>query len=249
MKHFFIFFLLFISTLGLWAADEFPEAPNRLVNDQVGILSSSEVQALEQKLLNYEDTTSNQFAILIVNEVPGGYDYSDYAERVAEKWKIGKEGKDNGLLIFLTIKERKIWIATGYGLEGSIPDARSKDIIERYFVPYFKQGQYYQGFDQGTSALIMAAAGEFEADPASSKNQPWTPLIVVIIIVLIIMMISQNRKGGKGDGYTTYSGRGYNRGGFYGGGFGGGFGGGSSGGGFGGFGGGGFGGGGSGGSW
>lgn len=250
MKYFLFSILLIIASFQLWAADDLPDAPKKLVSDQAGILSSSEIHTLEQKLLTYEDTTSNQFAILIVNEVPGGYEYSDFAERVAEKWKIGQEGKDNGLLIFLTLKERKIWIATGYGLEGAIPDAKSQIIIQRYMLPYFKQGQYYQGLEQGATALMQAAAGEFEAEPKSSKDPGWIPFAIVVAVVLLGYLFSKKNNDGNG-GYTTYSGRGYNRGGFYGGGFGGfgGSSGGSSGGSFGGFGGGDFGGGGSGGSW
>jgi uncharacterized protein len=251
MKYFFIVFFLVTNIVGLWADSVLPNAPKRLVSDQASLLSSSELDYLERKLLNYEDTTSNQFAILIVKEVPGGYEYSDFAQRVAEKWGIGKKDKNNGLLIFLTLKERKVWIATGYGLEGSIPDARARQIIERYFTPYFKEDRYFQGLDQGSTALMLAAAGEFEADPKDAKGSGWVTWLIVLVVLFIVYLISLNDKGGNSG--TTYSGGGYNRGGYYGGGGFGGFGGGSGrssgGGGFGGFGGGSFGGGGSGGSW
>jgi uncharacterized protein len=251
-----IFFLLCSFVLYAQADKDFPEPPNppRLVTEFAtkDVLSRSEEADLEQKLRNYYDTTSNQFAIVIMDSVPGGYDYSDYAERLAEKWKIGVKGKDNGLLIFIPLQERKIWIATGYGLEPSIPDSRAKIIIDNYITPYFKNGQFYKGLDEGTTALMQAAAGQFKADPKAGKNDGlWTIIIILVIIFLIFMMISKRRN----NRYNTFSGRGISRGPFFGpfGGSGGGGGwsggGGSDSGSFGGFGGGDFGGGGAGGDW
>lgn len=247
MKRSFLFIFLYgIVLSGLVAqVDDLPSAPKRLVTDHAGVLGADQIRFLEQKLLNYQDTTSTQIAILIDKQVPGGYDYSDYAERVAEKWGIGQKGKDNGLLLYVAIDDRKIWIATGYGLEGAIPDALAKNIIDRIISPEFRKGDYFAGLEQGTSALMLAASGEFEADQKPG-NKGGSLLIVLIVIVLMVLFSLGNRNNGNGGHYTTYSGRGYRGGGFYGG-----FGGGSSrgGGSFGGFGGGGFGGGGAGGSW
>lgn len=240
----FLIFFLFQKTI---ADSDFPNEPDNLVTDLTNTLSPGEIRSLEQKLLNYEDTTSNQITIYICSTVPDGYEYSDYAERLAEYWEIGQEGKDNGILIFVAKSDHRIWIATGYGMEGSVPDLIAKQVIDQLITPEFKNGNFYKGLDLGTSALIKAARGEFKAEPGKKKKMlPGWVVIAVIVIILFMLFTGRNRGGGGT--YTTYSGRGYRRGGYYGGGFGG-FssgGGGSS---FGGFGGGGFGGGGAGGSW
>ncbi len=248
MKRFFLFIFFYCSVLsGLMAqVDDLALVARRLVTDNAGVLGSEQVRFLEQKLLNYQDTTSTQIAVLIDKKVPGGYDYSDYAERVAEKWGIGQKGKDNGLLLYVAVDDRKIWIATGYGLEGAIPDALAKNIIDRVITPAFRKGDYFAGLEQGTSALMLAASGEFKADQ-KSDNKVGSLLIVLIVVVLLVLFSLGNKNNGNGGRYTTYSGRGYSGGGFYGG-----LGSGRSsrgGGSFGGFGGGGFGGGGAGGSW
>ncbi len=249
MKRFFLFFFLYHVFFMAVAKDDLPDKPRRLVSDMAGILHPDQVHFLERKLLTYEDTTSTQIAILIEKKVPGDYDYSDYAERVAEKWAIGQKDKDNGVLLYVAVDDRRVWIATGYGMESSIPDAVAKTIIDQVIAPEFKREDYFRGLDKATSALMLAASGEFEAAPG--KRDKGGSLLVVLLVILVLILFSWlNRNSGGGGNHTTYSGRGYHRGGYYGG-FGGGFGGGrsSGGGGFGGFGGGGFGGGGAGGSW
>lgn len=247
MKSFLYLFLIFFLFQNATADGDFPKKPDHLVTDLTQTLSTGEVRSLEQKLLNYEDTTSNQIAIYLCSKVPEGYDYSDYAERLAEKWAIGQKGKDNGVLIFIAKSDRKIWIATGYGLEGAIPDVIAKQIIDQIITPEFKNGNFYKGLDLGTSALMKAASGEFKAEPGNKKKKLPAGIIIAVIVVALFVLFSGRNRGGGGT-YTTYSGRGYRRGGFYGGGFGG-FSSGGGGGSFGGFGGGGFGGGGAGGSW
>lgn len=226
-------------------AKEVPPKPNppRLVNDFAGVLSAEENQALESKLLAYSDSTSTQIAIVIENSLEGDDDF-DYSQRLAETWQIGMKGKNNGLLIYVAIEDRKIRIQNGYGMEGSVPDALAKRIIEENIKPNFKQKLYYNGLNEATDLIMRAASGEYINDlPRKRHKDSPPPLIVIIIIILFILFAIFRGRGGRG-------GR------FYGGGpfigtFGsGGFSGGSSGGGgFGGFGGGSFGGGGAGGSW
>jgi uncharacterized protein len=242
--------LLFIPVFG--QDKDFPEMPNppRLVNDYANLLSDSEAESLESKLDTYDDTTSTQIAVVIMPVVPGGYEYSDYAERLAEKWGIGHKGKDNGVLIFVASKEHKIWIATGYGAEPFVPDVTAKLIIENYMVPAFRQGNFAKGLNEGTSALMEALSGQFDPEKRKDKSKKITPLIFLgFFIFIVLWTIIGNLR--KGNSYTTFNRGGHFRGtGWGGGGYWGGGGGHSSGGGgFGGFGGGGFGGGGAGGSW
>ena len=225
-----------------------PEKPNppHLVNDFAGMLSGSEVDALETKLVAYNDSTSTQISIVTVTTL-NGMEKAQYATELGEKWGIGRKDKDNGVLILVAKEERQVFIATGRGVEEYLPDIVCKRIVERKIVPNFKQGAYFDGLNTAIEEMYERLRGTFTGE---DKDEPgaiplWVIILIIIIVLFILPRIFKNTGGG------TYSRRGYSRGWgggpFIGGGFGGG--GSSSGGGFGGFGGGSFGGGGAGGSW
>ncbi|WP_226389767.1 TPM domain-containing protein [Penaeicola halotolerans] len=258
-----ITYLIFFTWLSLgvaWAQDiPAPLSPPQLVNDFTNTLSAAERQSLEAKLLAYEDTTSNQFSIVIVSTT-GGADIAQYAAKLGEQWGIGKDQKDNGLLILVALDDRRMNISTGYGLEGAIPDALAKRIIENVLKPNFQQQAYYQGLDEATNVLMGLASGEFTADEVSSGGKNLGGLLFLLLIIFFIFVLpflknksdNDNHMGGRGGGVDVFTtlmlmnmlGGGRRGGGGFGGG--GGF---SGGGGFGGFGGGSFGGGGASGSW
>ncbi|MAT55964.1 MAG: methanol dehydrogenase [Saprospirales bacterium] len=246
-----------------------PPQPPRLVNDYTNILSQNEVNALERKLVAYDDSTSTQIAIVIEPSLEGD-DIFDYSFRLAEKWGIGRAGKDNGILIYIALQDRKLYIQTGYGAEGFLPDAMAKRIIDQVIVPNFRQQRYYEGLNRATDIIMKLGSGEYTNDDlAEGDDFPIAALVVVILFILIIIAISAAAGGGgyykggrydSGGGWMIFGPGGWDdddddddrprkrrrRGGGWGGwDSGGGFGGG----GFGGFGGGGFGGGGAGGSW
>ncbi len=255
-----LFLWTFIWASPLFAQKQIPSAPTGLVADYPNVLSSAEVQALNAKLRAYEDSTSTQIAVVLDRSLEGE-EIFDYSFRLAEAWGIGQQGRDNGILLYVAFEDRQIFIQTGFGAEGFLPDAYAKRIIEQVIKPAFRQGAYYQGLDQATSYIMQAGAGEFEALEQGQQevklDRTLGLLIRIIVIVVIIVLLSRIGGGGGGNGYGG-DGR-YRRGGggiwwmgpgMGGGGFGGGGGGGFSGGGsWGGFGGGGFGGGGAGGSW
>jgi uncharacterized protein len=236
--------------------------PPRLVNDFAGVLSSSELQSLENKLVAFNDSTSNQIAVVIVNDLQG-YDKSEYAYKVARDWGVGQSDFNNGLLVLVKTKTNEslgqIFIATGYGLEGAIPDIACAEIIDRVILPRFQKDDYYGGIDAGTDILMSLASGEYNfKSKQGSGMQVIGPVPIIFLIVLIIIIImassgSSNNKQIKKSGTSnlplwlllSMMGGGKSHGGSWGGFSGGG----GSGGGFGGFGGGGFGGGGAGGSW
>ncbi|MEO6283781.1 MAG: TPM domain-containing protein [Dyadobacter sp.] len=257
MKKFLVFILLTIfSLLGVKAQDVPPKPnPPKLVNDFANQLSEGEKAQLEQKLVAYNDSTSSQIVIVIV-PTTGDYPIADYAFKVGREWGVGQKGKDNGIVLLWAPTDRKIFIATGGGLEGAVPDAIAKRIISQVITPQFKNGQFSQGLNDGVDAIFKYATGEYKADPKEDSGDGSFPptLIFLIIFVVIMIIMFRNRKGGGGGGfgnfggpiiwpYTTHSGRGSSSG-NWGGGFGGG-----DGGGFGGFGGGSFGGGGAGGDY
>ena len=257
MKKYLIFSFMFLFILCRVSAQDIPAKPNppRLVNDFAKQLNPTEVNALEQKLVAYSDSTSSQIAIVVV-PTTGEYPIADYALKLGREWGVGGKGKNNGIVILWASTDRKIFISTGYGMEGAIPDAIAKRIITQVITPEFKNGMYYRGLDKGIDVIFKYATGEYKADPKEEQDGGGiSPLLIFIIIfVIILIIISRNKGGGGGGGYrssggppiifwpTTFSSGGSSSG--WGGGFGGG-----DGGGFGGFGGGSFGGGGAGGDY
>lgn len=258
MKRWILLLLFPVAMMGQNAQDLLQtQAPSRLVSDYSDVLSDREEAYLENKLLDYADSTSTQIAIVTV-ETTGGDNINLITAEIAEHWKIGQNGKDNGCLILLASGDREISIQNGYGLEPYLTDFTSKQIIENDILPYFKQGSYANGLDAGTTSIIQVLAGTYEGRGGrgnTKKSGRVRGIVRFIIIILFIVFYISRRGGGGGGGGRRYGagpfwwgmGTGYTMGG---GGFGrGGSGGFGGGGGFGGFGGGSFGGGGASGSW
>ena len=253
MKKFSILIIIFFS---LWALgfSQIPERPNppRLVNDFADILSPDEELALERKLVSYNDSTSTQITIVSVVDL-AGMDKAQFAVEVAHKWGVGQKDHDNGMLILVKPKSRdskgEAYIAVGYGLEGFIPDATAKRIVENEMIPQFKNGNMYQGIDNATNSVISLLSGEFTADQYNKQSGLGDLVGVIFFIIIIIIFIFAGRAknsqhglssrqssfpwwilllgsggGGSGGGnhWGTFSGGGGSFGGFGGGGFGGG---------------------------
>ncbi len=202
------------------------------VTDLAGILDKSDVADLNSRLAAFERETSNQIVVLVVPSLNGG-SLEDFSLRVAEKNKLGKKGRDNGVLFLITRDEHQMRIEVGYGLEGVLTDALSSQIIRRIVAPKFRDGDYAGGIRAGIDAIMMATQGEFKGEPEERRTPPITS---VILFLLILFFGGFTRLLFRGVRRTTLGGRGFYTGGPWFGGFGGG--------GFGGFGGGGFGGGG-----
>ena len=234
----------------------------KLVNDYAGVLTADQAQALENKLVAFDDSTSTQIAVVIVKDLED-YDVSDLAFQIGRAWGVGGKEFSNGVVLLISKDNRKLNISTGYGVEGALPDITAQQIIDNVIVPNFRGNDYYRGIDQGTNAIMLAVQGEYKvARKKGSEGKGSNLPFIIMAIVLIILFSSGGGKGNKGGQFMSRRGSrglaetifwgsllGGGRGG--GGGLGGGgFGGGSSGGGgFGGFGGGSFGGGGASGSW
>lgn len=254
-------------SLGVWAQQKEilkPSNPQRLVNDYVGWLTPAESQTLEKRLVDYDDSTSIQIAI-VIEETTGGEDIFSYSQRLATEWGIGSKNRDNGVFIMIATKDRTMRIHPGYGAEGFLPDNMSRRIIDQLMAPNFRSGNYYNGLYKSTEIIMMLGTGEYQALEKKGKESGIPPELLFFLVVAGIIVISAARNGDKWDDgddggyyrggrYEDYGGpRRRRRGGGWvitsgGGGFGG-SGGGGFGGGFGGFGGGSFGGGGASGSW
>jgi len=203
-KYSFIFsvvLILFTNSVG-YAQFDIPEKPTSInkqtsLYDYVGLLSTSEKNALEQKLIRYSDSTSTQIVVAIINST-NGEDISLLGARWGQKWGIGQADEDNGILMLLAKDDRRIDINTGYGIEYRITDRDAKQIIERIIIPQFKQNNYYGGLDKGTDAIFQTLNGEFSEDRDFSKNKVTYSVIPIIFIIIILLLIFRKGKGGRG---------------------------------------------------
>lgn len=185
-----LFFLLFIFSGYTSAfAQELPPKPNppKLVNDYAGVLSEEEKNLLEQKLVAFNDSTSSQIAVVLMQST-GEYPVDDYAIALYRNWGIGQKGKDNGVVILCAMADRRVAIITGYGLEGALPDAVCKRIIEQQIKPNFKQQQYFNGLNEATDVVIKRASGEYTADEVGGDEIGPAGGIVFIIGVFIFII-------------------------------------------------------------
>ena len=222
MKKYLLLACLVVTTLA-GSAQNVPDRPNppRLVNDFAHALTSDQIQALENKLVAYDDSTSNQITIVTV-PTTGDYAVEDYALAILRKWGVGNKKNNNGIVILAAINDRKVRIETGYGLEGAIPDAIANQIIQTKIVPNFRgtdADNYYRGFDQAIDDIIKAARGEYKAPEGYArrgqrKGETGGSIIGFLVLLVIILLIF-SRRGGGGDGMISR--RGYGPGPFWGG--------------------------------
>jgi uncharacterized protein len=217
--------LLLVTTVILLAQPEAPRLQQR-VTDFTNTLSFNDWRVLETRLQKFEDSTSNQVAIVLINSLEGG-SIEDFSMKIFEKNKLGQKGKDNGVLILIAKEDRKARIEVGYGLEGALTDAATTQIREREMNPRFKKGDFAGGLNAAVTAIIEATAGEYKVEQRG-KNAPLTSVILVLFFfgimgAFILPLFSSRRRtmiGSKGSMYRSGWGWPYGGGGF--GGFGGG---------------------------
>lgn len=203
------FFLGLFLCIGVFAqAQNVLPKPNppRLVTDVAGVLSADQLQALEQKLVAIDDSSSNQIAVVILSSLDG-YPKEEYATKLFREWGIGNKKTNNGVLLLVAIQDRQIRIEVGYGLEGAIPDITALSIIDNDIKPAFKQGAYYEGLDKATDNLAKAAVGEYKVKRAKKGKSDGGSLMLFVFIVIIIVSIVGRRGGGGG---SNIGGNGFN---------------------------------------
>jgi uncharacterized protein len=207
---------------GAARALDVPPLEGRRVNDRANALSPQMEAQLEAQLEAYERGTGHQLAVLIVSSLEGD-SVEEYAVRVFESWKLGKQGKDDGVLMFVAVADRKIRIEVGYGLEGDLPDALVGRIIRDVMAPAFRQGDLAFGISRAVSAIAAATGGQGEALPAPrrTRGHEGGGLSPYLLLGLVVLLFLGGGRGGGGFLLGTVLG-GLGRGGFGGGGFGGG---------------------------
>ena len=194
-----LFLLLFM--VSICHAQQIPNRPSppRLVNDFTNTLTASQVNNLEYKLRNYNDTTSTQIAVVFVNDLQGTT-AADFAYQIGEKWGVGTK-ENNGIVILVKPKNEtkgEVFISVGYGLEQYIPDALAKRIIENQMIPAFKYNDYYGGVNNAIDSIIKLASGGFTSDRSTEEDSEVAALIFIIIgMAAMILYIKLANKVGR----------------------------------------------------
>lgn len=190
-----------------------PEKSMQLVNDLCGTLTGEQQAAMEAKLLLCEDSTGVQIMVLFTPDL-GGDEIANFTQRLWEKWGVGNKEKNNGVIIVVKPKNEssgQVRIQPGYGMEGALPDAFCKHIIEDNMIPHFRENDYYAGVDEALDKIISVAKGEYSyADyqkEARKENRATTIFIIIFFALFGWIIFSSRRKGGGGSGSSGSSGR------------------------------------------
>jgi uncharacterized protein len=203
MKKILVFLLLVTGFLA--SAQDIPTRPNppKLVNDLTGTLTRDQQQALENKLVAFDDSTSTQITVVIIQSLNGN-DVADLSIKLGREWGVGGKEFNNGIVLLIAKGDRKLHIATGYGVEGALPDVTAKQIIDNIIVPNFRGDDYYRGIEEGTDAIIQAVKGQYSA-PANynKKGKAGGMRIGFIVILIIIFLLLSSRGGGRGGSFMS----------------------------------------------
>ena len=186
------------------AVAQIPErpVPPRLVNDFANLLSENEKAVLEDSLTQFARATSTQIVVVTVTDLEG-YDPGDYAFRLGEKWGVGQKDKNNGIVILVKPKlgnsKGQVFIATGYGLEGILPDAVvNSTVVDYEMIPRFKENNYYLGISSGIQVIMNITRGEYTAEQYqqfyAKKNDGIIPAMVIFILIFVLMMRGKSRR-------------------------------------------------------
>ena len=183
-----------------YAAEVIPPAPSRYFNDNAKVVSSSIAQQLNRKLEDFEKATSCQIVVAIYPKMQSNSSIEDYANRIFAAWKIGQQGKDNGVLLLVFIQDRLMKIEVGYGLEAVLTDALCKRIISEQIAPEFRQGRMEAGMINAVDALMQASKGEYKGTGRTvvgrkNHNSPTSIGITLLFFMAVILSALTRQRG------------------------------------------------------
>ncbi len=171
IKKTFLVFILFVAIVSSVQAQEEPVVPSYrgYINDFANVIEPSDESAIEALAQELDRKTTAQIAVLTIPTTKP-LTIQQYSVAVFDKWGIGTKAKDNGVLILMAVNDRKVWITTGYGLEGAIPDAVASQIVNQVMIPQFKQGQLSKGLLLGSVAVAQLAAKEYNVELSGAAS-------------------------------------------------------------------------------
>lgn len=206
-RHYITILAFWFMCMTAYALPQRPE-PARLVNDLAGIFTEEQENLLESILVAFDDSTSNQIAVITTNDLEG-YEPAEYATRTGLEWGVGSEKFDNGIVVLIKPKDStpgQVFIAVGYGLEGAIPDAYAKRIINNEMIPHFMENDYYGGAAAACETLMKLASGEISELREDEDDDDLIYVFIFFIVLILVLVIiataanENNGKGGKGGG-------------------------------------------------
>lgn len=186
----------------LQAAEEIPPAPTRYFTDQAGVVSPAVAEDLNARLEQFERETSNQILVVIFQKMKSASSIEDYTQRLFSAWKVGQQKLDNGAIFFVFVQDRRMRIHTGYGLEGALPDALCKRILDEQVTPHFKTGDFDAGMRAAVDSVIAATRGEYKGTGKTVREERqqreddiegW--IILLVFVVIIVIKIVRHRRG------------------------------------------------------
>ena len=196
-----------LATAWLPAAERIPPAPAQYFNDYAGLVSGPVASALNGQLKEFERASSNQLLVAIYPRMETNSSVEDYTVRVAQSWKAGQAGRNNGAVLFVFRDDHQLYLQVGYGLEAVLTDAIASRIIENELKPAFRAGDYDGGLRSAVNAMIAAAKGEYKgtgrtrAESRSNNGLPPGAIVALIILFVVISIIRSRQRG------ASYSGR------------------------------------------
>lgn len=179
------------------AALRIPPPPDRRINDYAGALSPADRDRLEQKLIAGEAGSRNQIVVAIFRSLQGE-SLEDYSIRLAQAWRVGQKGLDNGVIFLVFLDDRKMRIEVGYGLEGNLTDAISSSILRDVVAPRFREGRIADGIGAGLDAIERAIAGTYVRPPSADRGKPQgeiggRELLALAFVLFLLFAIVQSR--------------------------------------------------------
>lgn len=211
-KKYLTFFITILLAQVAFAQFTIPDKPKvqTSVYDYASLLTKEEKSALESKLISYSDSTSTQIVVITVETI-NGEDIGILTPKWAHQWGIGQAKEDNGVLVLLANKERKVWIAPGYGVEHKLTAGITGELVRNVIIPEFKKGDFYGGLDKGSDAIFKVLKGTYKNKKSTKSEGSGIPrafIIAIIFIILLIVFSKKNKDQGgndKGKGFRNNS--------------------------------------------
>jgi uncharacterized protein len=190
------------------AAEVIPPTPKAYFNDYAGVVSKEVASRFNEQLAQFERDTSDQVVVAVFPKMQSDSDIADYTQRVAQAWGVGQKEQRNGVVLFVFIQDRKMFIQVGYGLEGALPDATAFDITERRIKPLFRAGNYEAGLATGIDLICKAIRGEYKGSGKTVAERQGgggaiTGILPFIIFIIVLIMLSRLTRKMGGYGYSS----------------------------------------------
>jgi uncharacterized protein len=187
------------------AAEVIPPKPDRYFNDYAGVVSKEAARRFNEQLAQFERETSDQVVVAIFPKMQSDSDIADYTQRVAQAWGVGQKERRNGVVLFVFVQDRKMFIQVGYGMEGALPDITAFDITEYKMKPRFRNGDYEGGIATGIDSILKAIRGEYKGSGNTVAERhrrgggaPSFLFFIIFLIALILISRIMRRLGGYG---------------------------------------------------